>query len=120
MDAAAEFMRTNTLESDAQITSQLTPVRQRPPRAVPGLPRRAPRHRGIRARLERSLGRDFDVRDFHEAILSEGAMPLRLLDQHVDRSLSRRPDSESTRGGRPERSSGRARPLVDIGALPGA
>jgi uncharacterized protein (DUF885 family) len=29
----------------------------------------------------------FDIRDFHEAILSEGALPLQTLDRHLARTF---------------------------------
>lgn len=37
----------------------------------------------LRARAERELGPRFDIRDFHEAVLGEGALPLSILDEQV-------------------------------------
>ena len=37
----------------------------------------------IRARAERTLGGRFDIRAFHDALLTSGSMPLPLLDEHV-------------------------------------
>jgi len=37
----------------------------------------------LRARAERELGPRFDIRDFHEAVLREGALPLSILDEQV-------------------------------------
>ncbi|MBO9696699.1 MAG: DUF885 domain-containing protein [Sphingopyxis sp.] len=37
----------------------------------------------LRARAERELGPRFDIRDFHEAVLGEGALPLNILDEQV-------------------------------------
>jgi uncharacterized protein (DUF885 family) len=42
------------------------------------------RLRDIRARAERELGERFDVRTFHDALLTEGPLPLALLDQRMD------------------------------------
>lgn len=42
------------------------------------------RLRDIRARAERELGDRFDVRAFHDALLTEGPLPLALLDQRMD------------------------------------
>ncbi|MGN6690409.1 MAG: DUF885 domain-containing protein, partial [Sphingopyxis sp.] len=39
----------------------------------------------LRKRAERELGPRFDIRDFHEAVLSEGALPLDILEEQVDR-----------------------------------
>ena len=37
----------------------------------------------LRARAERELGARFDIREFHEAVLSEGALPLDVLEEQV-------------------------------------
>jgi uncharacterized protein (DUF885 family) len=39
-----------------------------------------------RARLE--LGNDFDIRDFHDAVIGAGALPLPVLDRQVERYIS--------------------------------
>jgi uncharacterized protein (DUF885 family) len=36
------------------------------------------------------LGRKFDIRDFHETLLSNGAVPLYILDQYIDEMINRR------------------------------
>lgn len=43
----------------------------------------------LRKKMENALGDRFDVRDFHQAVLSRGAMPLTLLDSIVDRDIGR-------------------------------
>ncbi|HXH14777.1 MAG TPA: DUF885 domain-containing protein [Sphingomonas sp.] len=42
----------------------------------------------LRARAERELGPRFDIRDFHEAVLSQGALPLDVLDEQVSRYIA--------------------------------
>lgn len=42
----------------------------------------------LRRRAERELGPRFDIRDFHEAILSQGALPLDVLDEQVNRYIA--------------------------------
>ena len=42
----------------------------------------------LREQAEADLGERFDIRSFHDVILSGGALPLRLLDQRVQRWLS--------------------------------
>ncbi|MES3152492.1 DUF885 domain-containing protein [Sphingomonas faeni] len=44
----------------------------------------------LRARAQRELGPRFDIRDFHEAILSQGALPLDVLDEQVTRYIAAR------------------------------
>ncbi len=48
------------------------------------------RLRGIRTRAETALGDRFDVRDFHDALLVDGPLPLDLLDQRMDAWIAAR------------------------------
>ena len=41
-------------------------------------------HRHERTRAEGELGPKFNVRTFHDALLTEGPLPLALLDQRMD------------------------------------
>jgi uncharacterized protein (DUF885 family) len=43
------------------------------------------RMRALRARAEAALGAKFDVREFHDAILVDGPMPLDILEKQIDR-----------------------------------
>jgi uncharacterized protein (DUF885 family) len=40
--------------------------------------------RELRSRAEDALGEDFSVRDFHDAVLEAGAMPLEVLEERID------------------------------------
>jgi len=44
----------------------------------------------LRKRAESELGPRFDIRDFHEAVLSEGALPLDILEEQVTRYIAAR------------------------------
>jgi uncharacterized protein (DUF885 family) len=44
----------------------------------------------LRRHAEAALGASFDVRDFHEALLEEGAMPLSVLESKMDRWIAAR------------------------------
>ncbi|MFT6407119.1 MAG: hypothetical protein ACJAQ6_000529 [Arenicella sp.] len=43
--------------------------------------------RELRARAEEQLGNDFDVREFHDKVLENGALPLSVLEQVIDQWL---------------------------------
>jgi uncharacterized protein (DUF885 family) len=42
----------------------------------------------LRKRAEAVLGPRFDIRDFHEAVLSQGALPLDVLEEQVDQYIA--------------------------------
>ncbi|WP_085808901.1 DUF885 family protein [Sphingomonas sp. TZW2008] len=42
----------------------------------------------LRKRAEQQLGQRFDIRDFHEAVLSQGALPLDVLEEQVNRYIA--------------------------------
>lgn len=42
----------------------------------------------LRARAERTLGARFDIRDFHEAVLGNGGLPLSVLEEEIDRWIA--------------------------------
>ncbi|MGH7872961.1 MAG: DUF885 family protein, partial [Candidatus Binatia bacterium] len=43
----------------------------------------------IRAKAEKALGANFDIREFHDALLSDGALPLDILEAKMDRWINR-------------------------------
>jgi uncharacterized protein (DUF885 family) len=44
--------------------------------------------RELRARAEKQLGNNFDIREFHDKILENGALPLSVLEDVIDTWLS--------------------------------
>ncbi|MDP5102836.1 MAG: DUF885 domain-containing protein [Erythrobacter sp.] len=44
--------------------------------------------RELRTRAEQALGADFDLRAFHDTVLENGAIPLSVLEAHVDRWIA--------------------------------
>jgi uncharacterized protein (DUF885 family) len=42
----------------------------------------------LRERARRELGADFDIRQFHDVVLTDGALPLSLLEREVDRWIA--------------------------------
>jgi len=41
----------------------------------------------LRAKAEAALGEDFDIRKFHDAVLSNGGIPLDILEKQIDRFI---------------------------------
>ena len=39
---------------------------------------------GLRRKAERELGARFDIRDFHDAVLKNGTLPLDMLEEQVE------------------------------------
>ena len=46
----------------------------------------------LRARAEKELGEKFDQREFHDAVLKNGALPLEILEEQVDHYVQRKKD----------------------------
>jgi uncharacterized protein (DUF885 family) len=90
LDEARKYMSENTLESDVQVATETL-------RYSTDLPAQALAYRlghlkilELRQRAEKALDRKFDIRAFHEAILGSGAMPLWLLEKHIDWFINER------------------------------
>lgn len=84
LEQGRAYMKANTLESDTQVATETL-------RYATDLPGQAlayrlgfQKFRGLRERAQRALGRAFAFPRFHEAILQAGALPLNVLDQHID------------------------------------
>jgi uncharacterized protein (DUF885 family) len=83
-EQAMDYMKRNTFESDTQIGTETL-------RYAVDIPAQALAYKmgsgkiwELRRKAERELGQRFDVRRFHEAVVGSGAMPLSVLERHVD------------------------------------
>lgn len=84
LQRAREAMRHGTLEADAQIESELLRYSTDIPAQALSYYLGYDRIRELRTRAQRELGAAFDIRAFDDAVLAAGAVPLNVLDSHVD------------------------------------
>jgi uncharacterized protein (DUF885 family) len=81
---AIEYMKQNTLESDAQIGTETLRYSCDIPGQALAYKMGAAKIRELRARAERALGTSFDIRRFHDVVLGSGPMPMAVLERHID------------------------------------
>ena len=86
-DQAMQYMAENTFESDVQIASETI-------RYSTSIPAQALAYKlglekiwEIRRAMEKRLGEDFDIKQFHAAAVGSGALPLPLLEWHVQQMM---------------------------------
>lgn len=81
---AIDYMRENTFESDTQIGTETLRYSVDLPAQALAYKMGASEIWELRRRAERELGKKFDLRRFHDAVLGGGAMPMAVLGKHVD------------------------------------
>ncbi|MCP1468822.1 uncharacterized protein (DUF885 family) [Sphingobium sp. OAS761] len=80
---AVAFMKANSALTDANINAEVNRYISWPGQAL-GYKLGEIRIRELRARAEKELGAKFDLRRFHDAVLSQGAVPLTVLESQID------------------------------------
>jgi uncharacterized protein (DUF885 family) len=84
---AVDYMRENTALADHEIQTEVNRYIAWPGQALSYyLGERDIRQQ--RARAEKALGDKFDLRNFHDAVLSTGSVPLPVLDARIDRFIA--------------------------------
>lgn len=86
---AIDYMTANTALSPANIEAEVNRYITGPGQAL-AYKIGELKIRELRARAERELGERFDLRAFHDAVLENGAVPLDVLEGHVDRWIAAR------------------------------
>lgn len=83
---AIDFFRDNTGKSDQDITVEIDRYIVWPGQAL-AYKLGQLKIRELRTRAEKSLGPQFDIRKFHDAVLVQGALPLTILESNIDEWL---------------------------------
>jgi uncharacterized protein (DUF885 family) len=92
-DQAIAYMLDNTALSKANIEAEVNRYITWPGQAL-AYKIGELKIRELRTKAEQRLGRNFDLRSFHDAVLENGAVPLSVLEDHINRWI---PTQEKTR-----------------------
>lgn len=88
-DEAVEFLRSNTALSLHEINTEVDRYISWPGQAV-SYKIGEIKIRELRERAEKALGAHFDIRDFHEIILSQGTVTLKIMENRVETWIKER------------------------------
>ncbi len=88
-DRAIAYFKANSPLSDRDVVKEVDRYINNPGQATSYMIGQL-RIAELRARAERALGDAFDLRDFHEVVLANGALPLDVLGEEVDRYIAAR------------------------------
>lgn len=83
-EQAIEYMKRNTFESDTQIGTETLRYSVDIPGQALAYKMGSGKIWELRRKAEKELGPKFDLRRFHDAVIGSGAMPLSVLEKHVD------------------------------------
>jgi uncharacterized protein (DUF885 family) len=83
LEQAKKYMREHELESDVQIETEASRYSMGEPAQALAYKLGSNEMLRLRAKAQKELGKNFDIRQFHAWILGSGALPLEVLDQHV-------------------------------------
>lgn len=87
-DEAVRFFRENSALSEHNINTEVDRYISWPGQAL-GYKMGELKILELRARAEKILGADFDIRAFHDAVLANGSLPLPILEQKIDNFIEK-------------------------------
>ena len=85
LEEAREYMAKYVVQSEQEIASETLRYATSIPAQALAYRLGYEKHWELRKRAEEKLGGDFDIREYHEVVLSDGAMPLPVLEAKIDR-----------------------------------
>ena len=88
-EQAMAYMLANTFSSEEETATETLRYSTDMPAQALAYKLGLEKIRELRAAQEAKLGDGFDIRTFHAAVLGSGAMPLPVLEEHVDWTMSR-------------------------------
>jgi uncharacterized protein (DUF885 family) len=86
---AVAFMRENLMETDAQLHTESLRYSCDIPGQALGYRMGFLKFLELREKAQKALGKCFDIRRFHDALLSSGSLPLATLERHIDWFIKR-------------------------------
>jgi len=87
-EKAINYMKSNSGLSEKNITTEVDRYINWPGQAL-AYKMGELKIKELRARAESKLGKKYDIRDFHDEVLKEGAVPLPVLEKNIDRYIAR-------------------------------
>jgi uncharacterized protein (DUF885 family) len=92
---AVDFMRENVLESETQIHTESLRYSVDMPGQALAYKVGSAKMQELRRRVEGALGESFDIREYHEAVLKNGSMPLEILEWHLGNFVAQQQGSST-------------------------
>ena len=84
LEEGREYMREHAMQSETQVQSESLRYSTDMPAQALGYQMGKLKLLELRKKAERELGAEFDIRRFHQAVLEHGALPLEVLESHIE------------------------------------